>query len=480
MEIIAFLLHLLLDFLLGWGVLGLTGPRRRKQSDMFTAILLGFLLETTAVFLLLLMGLGVKIAFPIVIVLAILLHSKTILQIIKQPSQWAQHIPIQLPVWTGVKWYSWLLIVLLVQKLGFIFWQLMRMPTFFSDTIKHWSTQARAIYSGANFSLNSADNEFLGSQLQLVLDYPLQLPIWRANSAILNGGWNEFVSRSDGLLFFILICGIVGMAIWRLSQRRWMALGAAYWVASLPLQVWHGAAGYADIAVEAYLLAATACLIRKQWLLCGMMMAGAAWAKNDGLALYLPGILMAIGAYLFFVRELKVGQEMREMSYFFLGYMLVLPWLIFQFMYFDSPISKMLGPIKRLFSSHASALDDVATVLPQAGPATEANPPSYQLFWDYVLVGPTSGLFWMFLLIGLLLVGKRMLKDNIGRSLLLFFVSTSGIIFYIFTYTPAYEYLLIQTTIHRTMLQFSASAVLVLGYGLHLKLMDSKLLIPPK
>lgn len=480
MEIIAFLLHLVLDFLLGWGALGLAGPAMRKQRDLFIAVLLGFLLETTAVFLLMLLGLGVKMAFPIVIVLALLLHSKTFFQLIKQASQWKQPIPLQLPVLTGIKWYSWVLIVLLVQKLGFIFWQLMRMPTFFSDAIKHWSTQARAIYSAANFSLKAGDSEFLGRQLQLVLDYPLQLPIWRANSAILNGGWNEFVSRSDGLLFFILICGMVGMAIWRLSQRRWMALGAAYLVASLPLQVWHGAAGYADIAVEAYLLAATACLIRKQWLLCGMMMAGAAWAKNDGLALYLPGILLAAGAYLFFVRELKVKEKMREISYFFLGYLLVLPWLIFQNTYFDSPLSKMLGPLKRLFSSHTPASEDTAAVLPPTAAEIAANPPSYQLFWNYVFIGPTSGLFWMFLFMGLLLLARRMLKDNMGRSLLLFFVSTSGIIFYIFTYTPAYEYLLVQTTIHRTMLQFSASAVLVVGYGLHLKLMDSQMLIPPE
>ncbi len=356
----------------------------------------------------------------------------------------------------------------------------MRMPTFFSDTIKHWSTQARAIYSQVNFSLDPSDSVFLGRQLQTVMDYPLQLPIWRANSAILNGGWNEFVSRSDGLLFFILICGIVGMATWRLSQRRWMALGAAYLVASLPLQVWHGAAGYADIAVEAYLVAAIACLIRRQWLLCGMMMAGAAWAKNDGFALYLPGVFLAIGAYLIFVREIRLVEKAKQMSCFFSGYMLALPWLIFQNKYFDSPFSKMLGPIKKLLSSHPPAPDDFEEVLPQAGPVVEANPPSYQLFWDYVFIGPTSGLFWMFLCIGILLLAKRMLKDNMGRSLLLFFVSTSGIIYYIFTYTPAYEYLLVQTTIHRTMLQFSASSVLIIGYGLHLKLLDSHALTPPE
>ncbi|MFK7982452.1 MAG: hypothetical protein AB8G86_20895 [Saprospiraceae bacterium] len=360
--------------------------------------------------------------------------------------------------------------LLITEKIGIIIWQLLRMPTYHSDTLKYWSTFGKALYTGQNFSTNPADINFLVRPLTLIVDYPLQIPIYRAIQATFNFGWNEFVARCDGLIFFLILCGLVGTFFYELTNKRWMSLGAIYFIASLPLQVWHAASGYADIAVEAYIAAAVISFIRKEWLLCGLLMAGATWTKNDGLALFLPGILVAGFVYHVFSKEIIWSEKIKQMGQFVGGYALVIPWLIYQAIYGVSVLNQFLIPFKEKEDLSYQDYDpnNYKVVLTQVGERFEDSTPSYQLFWDAVFLGSSHGIFWLAIFIALLFLLKRMLADLMGRSLLLFFLSYCITIYYLFTYTPAYEYLLIETTIHRTLLQFSAAALIIVGYGMSL------------
>jgi len=477
MKFIVFIIHVLADYILGGGVLNLLRKGKLLFGQIFIAILLGFFIETMISFVVIWSGGTLKTAFYILLGLMLFVNIKRLKQFWKHP-QVVFPTKQSFSFITGMKWHSWLLVLLIGQKIAMIVWQLYRMPTFLSDAIKHWSTQGRALHAQVNFSMAPNTWEFLGRKLQVVLEYPLQLPIWRAMSALIGGEWNEFVSRSDSLLFFIIICGIVGSTFWMLTKKRWITLGAVYIIACLPLQVWHGGAGYADIAVEAYVVAAVACFIGKEWLLCGLFMAGAVWSKNDGLALYLPGILAAGFLYHVFSKEVKWITKIRKMSQFVIGFSFVLPWLIFQGLHSNSVFSKVITPIKNLFSYQQYDPTNFEVVLTQVGENFETSPPSYQLFWEHVFCGSTFGIFWLVVFAGLILLSKKLLFDKMGRSLLLFYIITCIIIYYIFTYTPAYEFLLTQTTIHRTLLQFSAAALLVLGYGLSLQVnQDEKVLM---
>ena len=302
---------------------------------------------------------------------------------------------------------------MIVQKIAVILWQLFRTPTFFSDAIKQWSTQGRLIYSQINFSFKPDTAEFLGNKIKTLDEYPLQIPIWRANSAILNNGWDDFVSRSDGLLFFIVICGIVGSTMWMLTQKRWIALGAAFIIASLPLQVWHGAAGYADIAVEAFLVGAIACFIGKEFLICGILIAGAIWSKNDGLAIFFPGILAAVLSFHFFKKDIDFSKGVRGVSLFFAGMVTVIPWLIFQGLYSKSIFNRLIAPVQKLLSS--ASVNDYQVILTKYD--FDKSRSSIDLLWDHVFTGSTFGIFWIMIFLGLLLLSKRLLTDLIGRGL---------------------------------------------------------------
>ena len=355
--------------------------------------------------------------------------------------------------------------VFILEKFVFTLWELQRMPTYFSDSLKTWSAQGHSIYGGVNFNLSGRGGEFLTRKLQLVIEYPLQLPIWRAVEGTLNGEWNEFVSRADGLFFLLVIAFIIGGTFWRLFGKKWIALTAILVIVSLPLQVWHAASGYADIAVEAYVVAALAAFIRKEWWLCGLLMAGATWAKNDGLAIFLPGVLVAVFVYHVFSRESTFLKRFLNMVQFGLGAALMLPWIVFQALYTHSVFSRIIKPLQGLLSStHYDPLD-YQVVLTQA---KGSQPSSISLIWDYVFLGSTHSVFWWIIILGLLICSKNLIMDRMGRSILLFFLITVFVIFYVFTYTDAYQFLLIQTTFHRTLLQFSAAALLIVGYGMSL------------
>ncbi|NRB50083.1 MAG: hypothetical protein HRU41_20570 [Saprospiraceae bacterium] len=465
--LLIFFAHVMLSWLWGRGVLSIF--RSSSSSPPFyISLLFGMTLETMFVFLLMINGVPHHLAFYIILGGALVLNLSTLSGLWKERPDISESLSTWWSKLKVLRWYEHALLVLLFQKLGLVLWQLYRMPTFSSDAIKHWSTQARAIYGQANFSLDARQGNFLARQLEVVLDYPLQLPIWRANSALLNGGWNEFVSRSDGLLFFLLTISITYVAVRQLSGKRSWGLGAAYLLTSLPLMVWHGAAGYADLAITTFLLAAVASFIRKEWLYCGLCMAGAIWAKNDGFAVYLPGIFAAILVYLFFSKSDTITKRLKPLQHFAGGLALVLPWLAFQYIYFESVALKLIAPLQNLLGEIPVEVLEQPILLGQVGTRFEGSPPSYQLFWDYVFTGQTHGLFWIGIGIGLLMVSKRLLQTVEGKALLAFFLCTAFVIYYIFTFSPAYEYLLIQTTIHRTLLQFSGAALLVVAYGVSL------------
>ena len=465
MTILAFILHLLIDFLLGIGVLSLLKKEKLAFGQFFIALLIGMAVETMTTFTLMWIGAPLPVAFGLTILLALVLNIPKALQFFKNPAEFSIKIKDSFTVFRQFTVFDALFLPLIFQKISMVIWQLLRTPTLHSDALKHWSTQGRLIYSQINFSLLPNTAEFLGNKAQVIEDYPLQIPIWRANSAILNNGWNEFVSRSDGLLFFIAICGIVGATTWMLTKKRWLALSAAFIVASLPLQVWHGAGGYADIAVEAFLVGAIACFINKELLLCGILTAGAVWSKNDGFVLYFPGILAAVLSVHLFKKKLNFSKEIKKVGQFFAGFALILPWMIFQNLYSYSIFGKFVSPLKKLFSAAEVSTNNNPVISQNK---FDESPSSIELLWDYVFTGSAFGIFWIMIFLGLIFLSKKLLSDLIGRGLILFFVLSSAVIYFVFTFTPAYEYLLTQTTIHRVLLQFSAAALLVVGYGVSL------------
>src|SRR5262249_20419737 len=128
---------------------------------------------------------------------------------------------------TKPKIYEWAVLSAVGEKVLFIVWQLTRTPTYFDDALQHWSGRARSLFGGGNWSFDSASPYFLGKHIGSGA-YPLQTVVWRALSAKWNGGWNDVISRADGLVFFVVIVGTIWLAVLRFSKIRWLAAAAAF------------------------------------------------------------------------------------------------------------------------------------------------------------------------------------------------------------------------------------------------------------
>jgi len=198
------------------------------------------------------------------------------------------------------------------------------------------------------------------------------------------------------------------------------------------MQVWHAAAGSSDIGVEAYAVAALAALLRREWGLAGILAAGTAWAKNDGLVIFMPPLL--VGAWL-----LQPG-HWRHVAWFLAGCATLAPWLLVK-----TALSLGLAPNRERFAWH---------------------PDTPLLFVDKVLLGPTSGILWI-VSAGCLLWSLRALwRDATGRALVAIMVLIATALLVVYGCTESHIWLVNEGTIHRSMLQLAATAVVVACYGL--------------
>jgi hypothetical protein len=98
------------------------------------------------------------------------------------------------------------------------------------------------------------------------------------------------------------------------------------------------------------------------------------------------------------------------------------------------------------------------------------HPDAPGLIWKWVVMGPTSNILWIFVFACAIWTGGAMLRDRTGRALLAAFLTSLGGIVFVFGFTDAYAFLRDQTTIHRSMMQFSGVAILAMTYGVWLKI----------
>jgi hypothetical protein len=77
-----------------------------------------------------------------------------------------------------LRWYEWLIVLLLCEKAAFGLWQIATLPTMFEDPVFHWSGRGRQLFGGVNWSWEPGDR-FLGL-VPWNRHYPLLIPMLRA------------------------------------------------------------------------------------------------------------------------------------------------------------------------------------------------------------------------------------------------------------------------------------------------------------
>jgi hypothetical protein len=433
--------HLAVNLWTGWVLLCLWPGNRTQGETLTCALLVGIYLETLGVASLLFLQCPLTSARWLALVLPGVLTVVGWWQGCLPVPHWA---PGSLQVVSRLRWYEWALLVTVGEKVAFAVWQLTRTPVYFVDALTHWSGRGRALYTGVNWSMEPISPAFLG--FDAAKHYPLLTPIWRALTASFNGGWDDLLARADGIAFYLVTLASVWFAIRRWCGERWLAAAATFIVSAMPLHAWHTAAGYSDIAVEAFAVSSLAAVLRREYVLAGVLAAGTAWSKNDGLAIWLPVLLLASLLPPTTTRDSSHhnrGRAWSRAGRFLCGFASLAPWLVFKWWH-----QLGLSPTDDHLSWH---------------------PDSVKYFTSYVLLGPTSSIFWGLCLAALAWTALSLVRDGTGRILLSAVLTYFLILAFVFTCTDSFQWLANQATVHRSMMQLSPVAVLTVTYGLCLK-----------
>jgi len=414
----------------GSALLYLSPGKRNAGEAIFLALLAGMYIETLTAASLMFAGVSLRAAGIMTFAaMAVVTASIFIKRGVRD---------LRFAIGRRPKWYEWAVLAAILERTVFAVWQLTRTHTYFQDALLHWSGRARSLYGQVNWSFDPHSPFFMGAYIGTP-NYPLLAVMWRALNAQFSGGWNDLIARADSLIFFLSVVGLVWLTALRFSNQRWIGAGAAFVAATVPLHAWHAAAGYSDIAVEAFIVAGAAALLRQEWFWSGMMAAGAVWSKNDALVLSIAGFLAATVLMQAFGEEGK----WRNVGRFILGLATIAPWIAFNLWH-----GLGLTPGGGSIAWHSDAPGLLGAAFIQ---------------------NPTSGILWIGVFAALIYSASAMAKDPAGCGLLaLFGISLAAIVF-VFTSTNAYEFLQNQTTIHRTLMQFSSTAILIALYGVLLK-----------
>ncbi|MFM8453492.1 MAG: hypothetical protein ACKOAD_00630 [Gammaproteobacteria bacterium] len=321
-------------------------------------------------------------------------------------------------------YFSVVLILIILYKIYFMFWQSLKTDLFFWDSTLNWGSRAKALYYGVNWSFDSNHYNFLGHQFGIA-NYPLGSVIWRSCNGIINNSWNDHLVKIDGVFFYLIILITTFMACSKISQELKYSFFLTYILASIPLFLWQAPSGYVDVWMAAYACVATMAFINKEFLILGFLVAGMAWIKREGLGVYFPSFFISI---LFFSTN-TYFEKIKNLGAYLLPFLLTLPWFI-------------------VLKTKLNFLE--------YNPVFEFNSDMFSMLWKHLFNASTNGILWIVLPICFLLNFKYFIKLKEGIAILLIAFLPLLLIVFIFSFEKdIFKDISSESGQHRLLLQIS-------------------------
>lgn len=422
-------IHILLNTTIGLAVLRCLGYKEIDKSKILQAIVVGILMETSFSFVLLWLGFSSFASLVLLSIISIILI--LYFQLFKKEKFTYNFIDKSIKF----RWPDYLLVLLLLQKVISSLYLVIKMPLYFDDAMNHWSGRGRALFGEFNWSMEFKNPHLLAKQFGFD-EYPFLASIWRANTANLNNGWNDILAKGDGFIFYCILIVAIYEFLRHFKSSRWIAFGSAFIASALPLQMLHSVSGYSEIIIEAISVVFLLSLVKKEWVVAGLAVGAMIFTKSEGLVLFFPLFTIAIVLMVFFSEsESKV---LPIAKYITASLVFVLPWIIFK-------LVNNVGfspPLKAEDFYHSGAIE---------------------MFRECMFINPTNSIIWGVCLLSIM-VGIKSIFRN--RVLLIMCIILSGLIagfIYVFCFTGAHIFLKNQMTIHRSLLQITPLAILIIA-----------------
>lgn len=224
------------------------------------------------------------------------------------------------------------LLLWVLVKLCFVFYETLNRPIYSWDTWANWSAGAKIFFYSHSLLLDPADENFFGKGYRAFLGHPLHSPLLQVWVSLWLGRFHEVYVKSWTFFYFVSMLGLFYYAIRREANPFYGIVGV-FFMASAPILTYHAQDAYSDLPLSWYAFAAAIALLRymgggdKRFLmLSGVFVGMGMFVKNEGLF-----FLIAVSAALvaFSVSEKKPLFK----NLLYLGLPVVLtagPWFIFK------------------------------------------------------------------------------------------------------------------------------------------------------
>jgi len=324
-----------------------------------------------------------------------------------------------------------LILVLIIAKFIYILYYGLTVPPYFDDPVSRWNYKAKVFFIQKSLVLESSHQDFLGGT---ALRYPLGNSLFKTWTALVTGGWGErYVNLSGAAIYLAII--IVGYYRFRVSLNIFASLIFSYFLASIPLLVFHSGTGHTDGILGYYFSFSIIYLydgLRKKYpdyiIIASILMAAALFTKAEAISYFISGALPLLFCYFLFGKN----TPLRVKAIYVGLYLLPLAVLIFPWIY-----------LKNAYG--------IVQTLPARRYGLEFHPQGIPIIIRDLFNSGNFNFAWMGMVIVILLGIKRIIKTD----LFWLFLSCLGlainlIFFHIFT--SLYEFLEIGTQFNRLVL----------------------------
>lgn len=335
-----------------------------------------------------------------------------------------KHIPLFVIAW------------FILFRIFFSFFEAINIPSYFDDEKGNWNLKSKIIYYDQAIWIDkNDDNTYLWWSWHK--EYPLGFILYKTYITQFLWYWDDSVTALIHPLFFYFAISVI---IFWLMQSWPMRIITLYMVTSIPLVSWHAGVSYFDLFIATELTLIYFLFIRftetknKTYLHLIVWVAVLTLnTKNEWWVLIFPSLL----PILYFIIKGKVFSHLKDWWYVLIPFLLTVPHLIFRAVYHLS------------FNPHSKSASywwhgEWVTLLK-----------------EYFFSGWSYNIFWYILLILLITSYKRYTVGALRYVFMsLFFLFI--IILLVFLFTNNFQFLLDQTTIHRTMLLFMVPIMIYL------------------
>lgn len=339
----------------------------------------------------------------------------------------------------GVKWYEWVLFILISLRIFYSYFGALMKPIEDVDAFANWSLRAKAFFFDHGLSLDRAHGYFFGGGHTY---YPINIPLFETWIFNVLGTWNDLLVKAIFPTFLLALFIIFYCSMRRISGRAF-SLFSTYLLTTLPFLIYHSSASYMDFPLSFYFFASFVYLLsfmctgsRAMFVISAIFAGLCAWTKNEGLILALVSLLCAFG-YLAYFDKNDSGKK-AKLSAVYAAILALIPvsWSVFKMIHnVPSPKDQVL-----YFSKMFEYADRIPVIIT-----------SY--FQKAFFYGHWNIAWFAFcVVLTISLMKRRVSVENIfviGAIVLC--MGGYGIEYYL---SKSYEYLLIGTTLNRNFLTF--------------------------